>query len=142
MKKRLGLRRLAALRSRGCGGRVRSSRRFQTLASNIPELFLTSEKLAVVRRIEIEQRAARFEMLDKCSANREGGTRCQHGHDKARGDRADEWNGLEQACRTDAAGCGHHCAGECGNQTLADVFGEVHVVDLRNPTDHLQLQAR
>src|ERR1700722_12613239 len=65
--------------SRGAGRRTRA----MSGRPRVPHLLLRLDEIAIIRRVEIKQRAARFKVLDERLANGEAGASGEHRHDKA-----------------------------------------------------------
>src|SRR5215470_9322799 len=101
--------------------------------SRLPHFFLCFDELAIIRRIEIEQRATGFKMLDESFADRIGGAGREHRHDEAGGQYVDHRDRLERARRTHAAGRRDHTTGKRRDQRLTAVLRKLYVVDLRQP---------
>src|SRR5215471_13606484 len=70
--------------------------------SRIPHVPLGFDELPIIRRIEVEQRTARGEVLDESLADGVSGAGRQSGHDKTASDCADDRSRLEHARGSDA----------------------------------------
>src|SRR5450631_3598323 len=70
----------------------------------VPFVFLCLHELTIVRRIEVEKRPTRFEMLDEGLADGIGGTGGKRRHHEAADERPEKRHDLERAGGADAAG--------------------------------------
>src|SRR5262249_14267817 len=90
--------------------------------ARLPHFFLSFDEFAVIRRIEIEQGAARFKVLNEGLADRISGTGREHRHDEAGGENIDDRYRFERAGRAHAAGRRDHATGKRGDQRLTAVL--------------------
>src|SRR6202171_6463442 len=112
-----------------------------TFGSRIPHFLLRFDEFLIVRRIEIQQRAAGLEVLDERLADGIVASGRQYRHHEGRRYRAEQRHALERAGGAHAARHRDHGAGKTGDQCLTAVFRELHVIDLRQAAQHLQLNS-
>ncbi len=108
-------------------------------------LLLGLDELAIVRRIEIQQRPAGGEMLDEYLADDVGRTRGDHRHRDRADDGSDTGQPLQDAAGTHGGGARSagrdHRASEARYHRFAHVVGKRDAVNLRKAAEHLQLHA-
>src|SRR6185312_2524550 len=110
----------------GWRGRARAG------GARVPHFLLRLDELAIVRRIKVEQRSAGGEVLNESLADGIGGARRQNRHDKSGCQYAENRHELERAGGADAAGRRDHRTGQTRDQCLAAIFGERHIINLRD----------
>src|SRR5262245_49739040 len=113
----------------------------RTQRSGLAQLHAALDEFLIVRRVEIEQRPARGKVLSESQADHVGGCNGQRRGGHHANGAAGYRHALDQARHSDPGAGRNHRSRETCDQRLAAVLGERNVVDLRQPSQHLNLQA-